>query len=120
MIKKMIAMTALAMLFSGTSYAQREMPKADASTQAMVNLCQDTADQEGQNFCCGFGEGVYQANMINRDSRAAKTICVPEGMSRRDVLADFIKWSRANPQYDNDQAAATVMRYLPLRFPCKG
>lgn len=108
------------MLFSGVSHAQKEMPKPDVSTRAMVDLCQDKADQEGQNFCFGFGEGVYQANMINRGVDAAKIICIPEGVSRRDVLDDFIKWSRSNPQFDADQAAATVMRYLPLRFPCKG
>ena len=40
--------------------AQSPLPNSDASTAAFVALCQNRADVEAQNFCFGFGEGVYQ------------------------------------------------------------
>ncbi len=122
MIKKLIAVTTLVLLPAVPSFAQN-VPKADISTEAMVNLCQNKDDAIGQTFCFGFGEGVYQGNLVSRDPKAAPTICVPpEGIAdtREQVLAEFIKWSKANPQYNKEYAAASVLRYLPIRFPCKG
>jgi len=125
MMKKMIAMTVMALLPVAQSFAQTStvLPKADVSTEAMVKLCMDKNDVVAQTFCFGFGEGVYQANLVNPDSKLAPKVCVPEGgigVPREEVLADFIKWAQANPQYNNEFAASTVLRYLPIRFPCKG
>jgi hypothetical protein len=36
--------------------AQTPLPNSDASTAAFVELCQNRADIEAQNFCFGFGE----------------------------------------------------------------
>jgi len=125
MMKKMIAMTAVALvpLIQGCAQTSTVLPKADVSTEAMVKLCVDKNDVVAQTFCFGFGEGVYQANLVNPDSKLAPKVCVPEGgigVPREEVLADFIKWAQANPQYNKEFAASTVLRYLPIRFPCKG
>ena len=47
------------LLIGGGAFAQTTVP-SDASTAAMVELCQDLKDQEAQNFCFGFGEGVIK------------------------------------------------------------
>ena len=125
-MKKLIVVTAVALLPLIQGCAQTStvvMPKADVSTEAMVKLCQDKNDVVAQTFCFGFGEGVYQANLVNPDSKLAPKVCVPEGgigVPREEVLAEFIKWAQANPQYNKEFAASTVLRYLPIRFPCKG
>ncbi len=122
MIKKLIAVTALVWLPGAQSFAQ-DVPKADVSTEAFVSLCQDTNDAIAQTFCFGFGEGVYQGNLVGRDPKAVPTVCVPPtgvGDTREQVLAEFLKWAKANPQYNKEYAATTVLRYLPIRFPCKG
>ena len=124
MMKKIIALAVLAILPAAQSFAQTTaIPKADISTEAMVKLCQERDDVVAQTFCFGFGEGVYQANLVNPDSKLAPKVCVPEGgvgVPREQVLAEFIKWAQSHPEYNKEYAASTVLRYLPIRFPCKG
>ena len=98
--------------------AQTPLPNSDASTAAFVALCQNRADVEAQNFCFGFGEGVYQSFMMQRSPNAKPTICVPKGMSRDTVLSDFLVWTQARPQYNGDYAAKTIIRFLSSRYPC--
>jgi len=123
-MKKFIAMSILAIVPAAQGFAQTSaLPKADISTEAMVKLCQDKEDVVAQTFCFGFGEGVYQANLVNPDSKLAPKVCVPEGgigVPREVVLAEFIIWAQAHPEYNKEFAASTVLRYLPIRFPCKG
>ena len=98
--------------------AQTPLPNSDASTAAFVALCQNRADIEAQNFCFGFGEGVYQSFVMQRSPNAKPTICVPKGMSRDSVLSDFLVWTQARPQYNGDYAAKTIIRFLSSRYPC--
>ena len=98
--------------------AQTPLPNSDASTAAFVALCQNRADVEAQNFCFGFGEGVYQSFVMQRSPNAKPTICVPKGMSRDTVLSEFLVWTQARPQYNGDYAAKTIIRFLTSRYPC--
>ena len=98
--------------------AQTPLPNSDASTAAFAALCQNRTDVEAQNFCFGFGEGVYQSFVMQRSSNAKPTICVPKGMSRDAVLSDFLVWTQARPQYNSDYATKTIIRFLSSRYPC--
>ena len=98
--------------------AQTPLPNSDASTAAFVALCQNRTDVEAQNFCFGFGEGVYQSFVMQRSPNAKPTICLPKGMSRDTVLSEFLVWTQARPQYNGDYAAKTIMRFLGSRYPC--
>jgi hypothetical protein len=98
--------------------AQTPLPNSDASTAAFVALCQNRADVEAQNFCFGFGEGVYQSFVMQRSPNAKSTICIPKGVSRDAVLSDFLLWTQARPQYNGDYAAKTIIRFLSSRYPC--
>jgi len=98
--------------------AQTPLPNSDASTAAFVALCQNRADVEAQNFCFGFGEGVYQSFVMQRGPNSKPTICVPKGMSRDAVLSDFLVWTQDRPQYNADYAAKTIIRFLSSRYPC--
>ena len=101
-----------------SALAQTPLPNSDASTAAFVALCQNRADVEAQNFCFGFGEGVYQSFVMQRNPNAKPTICVPKGMSRDTVLSDFLVWTQARPQYNAEYAAKTIIRFLSSRYPC--
>ena len=113
-----------AMFFVATSviitgvFAQTPLPNSDASTAAFVALCQNRADVEAQNFCFGFGEGVYQSFVMQRGPNAKPTICVPKGISRDTVLSEFLVWTQARPQDNGDYAAKTIVRFLSSRYPC--
>jgi hypothetical protein len=98
--------------------AQTPLPNSDASTAAFVALCQNRADVEAQNFCFGFGEGVYQSFVMQRGPNSKPTICVPKGILRDTVLSDFLVWTQARPQYNGEYAAKTIIRFLSSRYPC--
>ena len=120
MLKKTVALFAMALSFAGIAQAQENLPRADVTTEAMVAMCKNRGDVEAQAFCFGFGEGVYQAYVVNRPPHTANRICVSKDpVSRRKVLDDFLKWSDANPHHDQDPAATTLLRFLYVQFSCK-
>lgn len=117
-MKKYLAMFLMAVSPVATSFAQN-VPGSGVTTQAMIDLCKIRTDIEGQTFCYGFGEGVYQGYQLGRDPKAAPIICLPpQGVARDEVLAEFIKWAVDRPEYLQEKAAVTIMRFLPIRFPC--
>lgn len=107
------------LLIGGGAFAQTTVP-SDASTAAMVELCQDLKDQEAQNFCFGFGEGVYQAYLAGRPANFKSAICFPhQNHSREQTLKEFLVWNKKNPQYGKDSAAKTLIRFFSQQYPCK-
>ena len=92
----------------------------DASTAAMVELCKARNDIDAQNFCFGFGEGVYQAYLASRPAGSKPSICfASKNHTREQVLEDFLKWNQQNPQFNQEQAAKTLVRFFKQRYPCK-
>jgi hypothetical protein len=117
-MKKYLAMILMAASPLAAPLAQN-VPTSGVTTEAMIELCKSRTDIEAQTFCYGFGEGVYQGYLLGRNTKEAPTICLPpQGVSRDAVLAEFIKWAMERPQYNQDKAAVTIMRFLPIRFPC--
>ena len=107
-------------IFQQAVFAQANMPANNASTSALVELCKDQQDQDAQNFCFGFGEGVYQAYLANRSPNAKPLICFSQQSETREmILQDFLKWSRANPQFNQERAAKTLIRFFVHNYPCK-
>jgi hypothetical protein len=117
-LHRFLAVLAVSSIIATSAFAQTPLPNSDASTAAFVALCQNRTDIEAQNFCFGFGEGVYQSLVIQRSPNAKPKICVPKGMSRDTVLSDFLVWTQARPQYNGDYAAKTIVRFLSSRYPC--
>jgi len=117
-LRRVAALFLVSSAITTSALAQTPLPNSDASTAAFVALCQNRADIEAQNFCFGFGEGVYQSFVMQRSPNAKPSICVPKGMSRDAVLSDFLVWTQARPQYNRDYAAKTIIRFLTSRYPC--
>ena len=101
-----------------SAWAQTPLPNSDTSTAAFVALCQNRADIDAQNFCLGFGEGIYQSFVMQRSPNAKRAICIPKELSRDAVLTDFLLWTQARPRYNGDYAAKTIIRFLTSRYPC--
>lgn len=114
-------LSAVCLLLSGSSlWAQNNLPANDASTAALVELCKNQEDQDAQNFCFGFGEGVYQAYLANRSAKAKPEVCFPQqGGSRELVLQEFLRWNQANPQLNSERAAKALVRFFVQSYPCK-
>jgi hypothetical protein len=118
--KKISLFVAFFVICQQTVFAQANMPANDASTAALVELCKNQQDQDAQNFCFGFGEGVYQAYLANRSPNAKSAICFSnQGGTREMILQEFLKWNRANPQFNQERAAKTLIRFFLQSYPCK-
>jgi len=118
--KKISLFIAFFAIFQQTVFAQANMPANDASTAALVELCKNRQDQDAQNFCFGFGEGVYQAYLANRSPNTKPAICFSQqGSTREMILQEFLKWNRANPQFNQERAAKTLIRFFVQSYPCK-
>jgi len=107
-------------LLQVNAFAQTDLPKNDASTAALVDLCKSSSDVDAQNFCFGFGEGVYQAYLANRNPKQKPRICFSSDAGTREViLQEFLAWNQKNPQFNQERAAKTLVRFFEARYPCK-
>jgi len=108
------------LLLQVNTFAQSDLPKNDASTAALVELCKNLNDADAQNFCFGFGEGVYQAYLANRNSKQKTSICFSsETVTREVILREFLTWNQSNPQFNRERAAKTLIRFFEAKYPCK-
>ena len=108
------------LLSQANAFAQSSLPKNDASTAALVELCKNLNDTDAQNFCFGFGEGVYQTYLANRNAKQKPSICFSSEASTREViLQEFLAWNQSNPQFNQERAAKTLVRFFEVRYPCK-
>jgi hypothetical protein len=108
------------LLLQTSAFSQANLPKDDASTAALVDLCKNSNDVDAQNFCFGFGEGVYQAYFAKRSSTQKPRICFSSETGTREViLREFLTWNQNNPQFNQERAAKTLIRFFEARYPCK-
>ena len=121
-MKKLLAATCLALVSSTAAMAQ-DAPKAATTTETFVGFCQNKGDVAAQNFCHGFGQGVYDTYLITRHSKnAPHFICAAasnQNKTRQDYITDFVKWTAANPRFNQMAAADTILRFLGESYPCK-
>ena len=120
MNRKFFALGACALVFGATT-ATAQVPRASTTTQEFVALCTKTSDISSQNFCHGFGQGVYETYLITRHpKRAPNFICAENSKgTRQDYINGFVKWSSLNPKFNQLSAADTILRYLAETLPCK-
>ena len=115
-----VSVLAVVLLFQSQVFAQSNLPKNDASTKALVELCQNVNDIDAQNFCFGFGEGVYQSYLANRNPKIKSSICFSSDSGTREtILQEFLSWNQRNPQFDQERAAKTLVRFFEAQYPCK-
>ncbi len=103
-----------------SAFSQKDFYTNDASTTALVELCKNPDDQDGRNFCFGFGEGVYQTYLAQQKPGVKPAICFPaQSGTREEILQKFLSWNKANPQFNAERAAKTLTRFFTANYPCK-
>ena len=121
-MKKLLVATCLALLGSTAAMAQ-DAPKAATTTETFVGFCQNKTDVAAQNFCHGFGQGVYDTYLITRHPKnAPHFMCLPastQNKTRQDYINEFVRLSSANPRFNQMSAADTILRFLGETYPCK-
>ena len=126
-MKNLLAATCIMLASSTTAMAQSApkapaaMPRAHTTTEAFVQMCANKSDTAAQNFCNGFGQGVYETYLMTRHPKTARPFICMEGVSltRQEHIDAFVKWTMVNPKYNPLSAADTILRYLGETYPCK-
>jgi hypothetical protein len=109
------------LLLSATTSVIAEVPKASTTTQEYVAMCSKKGDIAAQNFCHGFGQGVYETYLVTRHPKKAPAFICAENSknTRQDYIDGFVKWSASDPKFNQMSAADTILRYLAETAPCK-
>ena len=99
----------------------QQAPRASTTTEQYVAYCSNKSDIAAQNFCHGFGQGVYDTYIVSRHPKSAPNfICLqPNGGSRQQYIDGFVKWTATNARFNQLSAADTILRYLGETYPCK-
>ena len=94
------------------------------TTRNLVNLCtaspQDLRYEEAINFCQGYMVGAYHYS-IAEHSKDPKNlfVCLPDPKpSRNEVVALFVAWAKAHPQYMTDMPVESQFRFMSEKWPC--
>ncbi len=119
---KFAAAGACVLLLSAANTAIAQAPKSSfTSTQDYVAMCSKKTDVAAQNFCHGFGQGLFETYLITRHPKKAPAFICAENSknTRQDYIDGFMKWSASNPKFNEMSAADTILRYLAETFPCK-
>lgn len=118
---KLVATSACMLWLGAINPASAQVPRASTSTQEYVAMCNKATDAAAQNFCHGFGQGVYETYLITRHPKKAPPfICAEQSKgTRQDYINGFVKWTAANPKFNQMSAADTILRYLAETLPCK-
>jgi hypothetical protein len=126
-MKNLLAATCIVLASASTAMAQSApkapaaVPRAHTSTEAFVQMCTNKSDVAAQNFCNGFGQGVYETYQMTRHPKTARPFICMDGvtLTRQEHIDAFIKWTVVNPKYNQLSAADTILRYLGETYPCK-
>ena len=109
MIKKLVALAALAMLLgSPASYAY-------TTGNNLVEHCKDKEAYFGSGFCYGYMMGV--ANILTWASERNR-ICIPDGVTGGQVASIVTKYLKENPESLHESADLLVTVALGKAFPC--
>ena len=94
------------------------------TTRQLLNLCtaspQDEYYEEAIHFCQGYLVGAYHYS-IAEHSKDPKNlfVCLPDPKpSRNEVVALFVAWAKANPQYMTDMPVESQLRFMSEKWPC--
>ena len=114
-------LTVLGLCFGIVGIAPAMAQRAPTTTEQYVAYCSNKSDIAAQNFCHGFGQGVYDTYVVSRHPKSAPNfICLqPNGGSRQQYIDGFVNWTATNARFNQLSAADTILRYLGETYPCK-
>jgi hypothetical protein len=74
---------------------------------------------EARAFCLGyFTGGIHLHDALAASNDFPRIACAPEGTTRNEVVAAFVAYARAHPEYLNEQPMDTVFRAVNNKWPC--
>ena len=72
------------------------------------------------HFCHGFGVGFSRYHDALKEGKDFSPVfCFPETVTRTQVLNEYVRYSKAHPEYDKDSVGDVVTKFLVETYPCK-
>ncbi|CAI8891111.1 Rap1a/Tai family immunity protein [Methylocaldum szegediense] len=95
------------------------------NVQDLIDLCTTPADDPlnvaAVHFCTGYLVGAYhyhESEHSGPDSRPL--VCPPDPKpTRQEAIAEFVSWTQAHPEYNNERPVDVMFRFLAERWPCR-
>jgi len=94
-------------------------------TRDIIELCTtakaDPLYTAAINFCQGYLVGSYHYQEALYGGPGFKpVVCFPEPKpTRNEVIAQYIDWAKAHPEYGHDRPVVTLAKFLAETWPCK-
>jgi len=82
-------------------------PPTDPNYVAAIHYCHGVA--------VGFAR-YYEAISVGPDFE--HIFCVPKAVSRNQVLTQYVAYSKARPQYDQEALGNVLIKFLTDTYPC--
>jgi len=89
----------------------------------LLDIC--TLDQshanywEARGFCLGyFTGGIHLQDALAAAPNFERIACAPANATRNDVVAVFVAYARAHPEYLDERPMDTVFRAVNDEWPC--
>jgi hypothetical protein len=94
------------------------------SSADLLDICTlDKADVqhwEARGFCLGyFTGGIHLHDVLARSENFGRIACAPPDATRNDVVAAFVSFAQAHPEYLDEQPMDTVFRAVNDQWPCE-
>jgi hypothetical protein len=93
-------------------------------TEDLLDLCSTSPDnplyQGAIHFCHGYLVGAYHYyTAVAAGPDGTNLVCFPDPPpSRETIIAMFIEWAKAHPEYMNELPVETEFRFLMEKWPC--
>jgi hypothetical protein len=123
-IRYVTALAALAASIQAVAGAPQDYQVT--TTEDLIELCSVSADDPlydaAMGFCLGYIDAAldYHAALTAGPNNAAIT-CPDGAVSRGEVVAVVVEWSKRNAQYQDTEAPVTgVLRAVSEKWPCSG
>jgi hypothetical protein len=94
------------------------------TTRNLINLCTATPEdpryEEAISFCQAYMVGAYHYSIAehSKDPKGS-LVCLPEPKpTRNEVVAMFVVWAQAYPQFMTDMPVETQFRFMSEKWPC--
>ena len=72
------------------------------------------------HFCHGFGVGFDRYHDALKEGKDFSPVfCIPETATRNQVIGEYVRYSKAHPEYDKDTVGDVVTKFLVDTYPCK-
>lgn len=132
MLRRTLAIACAVAGLAGPALAQGSAPAtltaqsfSGGTTADLATLCGATGNEPvaiaAVAYCHGFLAGVGQLHtaLTGASGPLRSPYCVPDPRpSISQVAANFVAWSRANPQHAGDSAAVGLTRFAHVQYPC--